>query len=191
MSEKYDVILADLKLRLGDQIWLTPKDLVPLLRKSEGAQAKMRSRGYIPPPAQPLGKSAGMTIYDLASWLAGELEVGQGKTSAVEAGSSVLRKTSRIKTKGKYDHNLSQWQTSVSYQLELITVIEALPLTVETEETAPKLPWEWELTFSPAELLDWRKQLYEQLEQIAQAERKLIQDELDGLEFLDRPHTSI
>jgi len=53
------------------------------------------------------------------------------------------------------------------------------------------LPWEKDLTFSPAELQDWRKQLDDQLDQIAQAEKKLLLGELDGLEFLDRPYTPI
>jgi hypothetical protein len=67
-----------------------------------------------------------------------------------------------------------------------LTAIEMLPLTdetEETEETAPKLPWERELTFSPAELRDWRRQLDDQLDQIAKPRRSFSWANSTGWSF--------
>lgn len=66
----HNVILNDLKERLGNRINLTPADLVEILGKSEGQQANQRSENTFPIPYTKDGSRIKITIYALAEYLA-------------------------------------------------------------------------------------------------------------------------
>ena len=57
MTITYESILADLKVRFGSRILLTPKDIASLISKSEGVQVKLRLQGRFPIPIKHIGKS--------------------------------------------------------------------------------------------------------------------------------------
>lgn len=143
MSATYDNILVDLKSRLGAKIWLSPKDIAPLIAKSEGVQANMRSQGSFPLPVQSIGKSVGVSIYHLAEWLAyGEVKSGHGGTSKPSETPTPPLKARKPKAakKGEYDYLLA-WRASLNYQSELIAEIEKIILNEEMEDKdIPSLP---------------------------------------------------
>ena len=180
MSATYDNILADLKVRFGDKIYISPKELEPLFGKSEGHQANLRHDNRFPFDVKYFGRSVGVSIYQLAEWLATD-EVKRAVEDTAEpleapAPTPQARKP-KVKTTGKYDYLLA-WQTSLNYQHELIDEIETAARTDDKTE---------ELIFSVEDIQAWRKRLVSQYEQIAQIEKKLLLGELDGLEFMDRP----
>lgn len=67
-----DEILADLKEQYGRQLVLSPPDIALAIGRSPKAQANMRSRGVFPIPVKRAGGKVGVSIYDLADYLAGE-----------------------------------------------------------------------------------------------------------------------
>lgn len=78
MSATYDNILADLKRRFGDALVLSPKDIAPSIKTSEGVQANLRSEGRFPIPILPMGTKVGVSINHLAEYLA------YGKVKSIE-----------------------------------------------------------------------------------------------------------
>ena len=67
-----DEILADLKEQYGRQLVLSPSDIALAIGRSPKAQANMRSRGVFPIPVKRAGGKVGVSIYDLADYLAGD-----------------------------------------------------------------------------------------------------------------------
>ena len=66
-----DEILADLRAVYGRQVLLSPADIAVAIGRSPKAQANMRSRGVFPIPIKRAGGKVGISIYDLADYLAG------------------------------------------------------------------------------------------------------------------------
>jgi hypothetical protein len=67
-----DEILADLRRTYQGKALLSPADLAAAIGRSPKAQANMRSRGMFPMPVKRIGGRVGVTVYDLAEYLAGE-----------------------------------------------------------------------------------------------------------------------
>lgn len=189
MSATYENVLSDLKVRFGDKIWLTPKDLEPLLDKSEDQQTSSRFRKTFPLPVRPIGRSVGVAIYHLAEWLATDKVEGHTvKTEAEAETESDIEVKAKVKVKveptprrqnkfKKPDYisqMLSFWQASVTFQYELIVEIELVARTAPNTEKP---------LFSPADLQEWRERLRTEEYQCAQIEKKILLDELDGIDF--------
>lgn len=66
--------LDDLKAKFGDKKILSPSDIAPLINVSEKVQANLRSAGRFPIPVKKVGVKVGVSIYDLARWLDGDIE---------------------------------------------------------------------------------------------------------------------
>lgn len=67
-----DEILRDLRQAYGPKVILSPQDLALAIGRSPKAQANMRSRGAFPMPVKRVGGKVGVSVYDLADYLAGE-----------------------------------------------------------------------------------------------------------------------
>ena len=67
-----DEILRDLRQAYGPKVLLSPEDLALAIGRSPKAQANMRSRGAFPMPIKRLGGKVGVSVYDLADYLAGD-----------------------------------------------------------------------------------------------------------------------
>lgn len=148
MSATYDNILADLKRRFGDALVLSPKDIAPSIKQSEGVQANLRSDGRFPLPLLPTGtRKVAVSIYHLAEYLAyGKVksvdDTGTPTTpSPAPTPSHPKVKKPKTKENGEYDYLLA-WQASLDYQYELIREIEALELADKTDTHPPSLPTE-------------------------------------------------
>lgn len=71
----YERVLADLKEQFRGRLLLSPEDIAPLISVSAKAQANQRSRGTFPiplVPQPPLSRKVRISIYALATYLAGE-----------------------------------------------------------------------------------------------------------------------
>ena len=66
-----DEILRDLRQAYGPKVILSPQDLALAIGRSPKAQANMRSRGAFPMPIKRVGGKVGVSVYDLADYLAG------------------------------------------------------------------------------------------------------------------------
>ncbi len=67
-----DEILRDLRQAYGPKVILSPQDLALAIGRSPKAQANMRSRGAFPMPIKRVGGKVGVSVYDLADYLAGD-----------------------------------------------------------------------------------------------------------------------
>ena len=70
-----DEILRDLRQSYGPKVILSPEDLALAIGRSPKAQANMRSRGAFPMPIKRLGGKVGVSVYDLAAYLAGDAPI--------------------------------------------------------------------------------------------------------------------
>ena len=83
-----DEILRDLRQVYGPKVLLSPEDLALAIGRSPKAQANMRSRGAFPMPVKRLGGKVGVSVYDLADYLASDSTIKAPSTAARSASAS-------------------------------------------------------------------------------------------------------
>lgn len=77
-----DEILRDLRQAYGPKVILSPADLALAIGRSPKAQANMRSRGAFPMPVKRVGGKIGVSVYDLADYLAGDSTIERPAATA-------------------------------------------------------------------------------------------------------------
>ena len=121
-----DSILSDLRKQFGDgKYLLSPKELAPIINKSTQAQANMRAVGSFPLPVVKVGKKVGVSVHDLADFLAGGT-VAKKKTEPKTAAAVVIAKSPNYR-RGSRDWLLA-FEQSVIYQHELLNHLRDLRL---------------------------------------------------------------
>ena len=86
-------ILADLRAQFGNVTVLYAKDIVVLLGSpSTGAVYELIKRGGLPFPVKMIGGRPAVSIYDVADWLAGDVEPKAKKADPMVKGKAVLPK---------------------------------------------------------------------------------------------------
>ena len=129
-----DSILGDLRKQFGEgKYLLSPKELAPIINRSTQAQANMRSAGCFPLPVVKVGKKIGVSVHDLADFLAGGT-VAQAKAEKKSAPSVVAAKPANYK-RGSRDWLLA-FEQSVIYQQELLNHLQEFRLREVADERA-------------------------------------------------------
>lgn len=136
VNSSSDSILSDLRKQFGNgKYLLSPKELAPIINKSTQAQANMRAAGSFPLPVVKVGKKIGVTVHDLADFLAGGT-MSQAKAEKKSVPSVVAVKPANYK-RGSRDWLLA-FEQSVMYQHELLNHLQELRLKeVADERPAP------------------------------------------------------
>ncbi len=80
----YEIILADLSNRFGDQIMLTVKQIAVILRKSPDSIYKSIKRKSLTIPFQKQGARHLVSIYHLAHWINGDYVLSKTEKDKVE-----------------------------------------------------------------------------------------------------------
>jgi hypothetical protein len=127
-------ILSDLRKQFGDgKYLLSPKELAPILNKSTRAQANMRAAGNFPLPVVKVGKKVGVSMHDLADFLAGGT-VSKKKVGSEPSTAAVISAKSPNYRRGSRDWLLA-FEQSVMYQHELLDHLRDLRLREIASET--------------------------------------------------------
>lgn len=125
-------ILSDLRKQFGDSKYLlSPKELAPIINKSTQAQANMRAAGCFPLPVVKVGKKIGVSVHELADFLAGGT-VAQARAEKKNSPSVVAAKPANYK-RGSRDW-LMAFEQSVLYQQELLNHLQECRLREVAEE---------------------------------------------------------
>lgn len=126
----YENTLADLKERFGARVVLGPHDIAELLAISTQAQANMRHAGTFPLPVKKIGRRVGVSIYDVAEFLASPPLTPITKSKVAELPVSEPA-PNRRKRKGQHDWMLAM-RRSIDFQQAVFIRLEEILLETNT-----------------------------------------------------------
>ncbi len=138
VKSRSESILSDLRKQFGDgKYLLSPNELAPIINKSTQAQANMRAAGNFPLPVIKVGKKVGVSVHDLADFLAGGTVAKKHADTKPVAASAIVAKSPNYRRGSR--NWLLAFEQSVMYQYELLDHLRELRLR-EIAGESPALP---------------------------------------------------
>ena len=134
--------LAKLYKKFGeDADLLSPEQIAPHIRKTEGVQANMRHFKTFPIPVISVGRNVFVSIDDLAEYLATGKCEGFEPEGLQEDSTTPTKAERKRKPKinREFDDCLgyyTEWRNSINFQIQLLDEIERL----ELQESIPDFP---------------------------------------------------
>jgi len=123
-------ILADLKETFGNKKLLDADEVADLIARSYQAQANLRNRGSFPIPVKKVGGRVYMSIYDIATFLAGECPDHTAKTDSKPPSSPKPLIAPTVRRRG-IAKALAMFQTQREFYIDLAIALEKIILNAE------------------------------------------------------------